>query len=286
MTLLEKMSSINYTEIPPSNGLEGLVKCFWHLDKDASPQTPSVERVLPAGCVELLFHFGSRYLSRETATNQFTEIPRFYVLGQSVQHREVKQTGPVEVIGCRFYPWGAFPFFDFSLMALSNKRNPVGRFFQRETERLITRMTNARSKEEAIAVLQAALAAICHGKLAEVDYMRRAISIIIETGGNMASKQLAERLGITTRQLERKFSARIGISPNAFSQIVRLQNFLKKKIDQPELSLTHLAYECGYADQSHLCRDFKKFTGLTPSEYFSNYGYVKATHRYLAMRLF
>lgn len=229
LTLLDEMRRTNYTEMPPSNGLQGLVKCFWHPEKDVQPEAPTVECVLPAGCVELLFHFGSRYLSRETVTNQFTEIPRFYVLGQSVQHREVRQTGPAEIIGCRFYPWGAFPFFDFGLTAFSGTRSFVGYPFGRETERLLTRMVSARTKEDAIAVLQAALSAKCDGTPAEADYLRRVISMIIVAGGNIASKQLAERLRTNTRFLERKFSVRIGISPHAFAEIVRLQNFLKKR---------------------------------------------------------
>lgn len=58
----------------------------------------------------------------------------------------------------------------------------------------------------------------------------------------------------------------IGITPNLFNKINRFQLSLKH-IAKKEASLTSIAYECGYFDQSHFIRDFKSFTGITPSAY-------------------
>jgi len=42
---------------------------------------------------------------------------------------------------------------------------------------------------------------------------------------------------------------------------------VRGKLDDPKLSLADIAIDAGFADQSHLTRNFKRFTGRTPGEY-------------------
>lgn len=59
----------------------------------------------------------------------------------------------------------------------------------------------------------------------------------------------------------------IGISPKQLSKVIRLQAALKLLINREE-SLTHIAYEGNYYDQSHFIKDFKEFTGVRPSDFW------------------
>jgi AraC-like DNA-binding protein len=60
-----------------------------------------------------------------------------------------------------------------------------------------------------------------------------------------------------------------GLSPKSFNKISRFQLSLRL-IAKNEQPFTSIAYDCGYFDQSHFIRDFKSFTGLTPSAYLEN----------------
>lgn len=61
------------------------------------------------------------------------------------------------------------------------------------------------------------------------------------------------------------------MSPKKFVNIIQLHSFLKLLRNKPaEKDLTSICYEGGYFDQSHLIRAFKKYTGITPSEYLNN----------------
>jgi len=53
-------------------------------------------------------------------------------------------------------------------------------------------------------------------------------------------------------------------------KVVRFQSALHHKSQHPDLSLTNLALDCGYFDQSHMIRDFKQLSGMRPSQYFSD----------------
>jgi AraC-like DNA-binding protein len=79
---------------------------------------------------------------------------------------------------------------------------------------------------------------------------------------------IASRYEITPRYLQKLFIECTGITPKLYSQINRFQNSLQL-INRNEESLTSIAYECGYFDQSHFIREFKSFTGITPSAYLT-----------------
>ncbi|HTD40430.1 MAG TPA: helix-turn-helix domain-containing protein, partial [Mucilaginibacter sp.] len=65
----------------------------------------------------------------------------------------------------------------------------------------------------------------------------------------------------------RKFKIYSGFSPKMYLRLTRLQNALKQY--GHDKTLTQIAYECGYYDQSHFIHDVKAFTGYHPGFYFS-----------------
>ena len=77
---------------------------------------------------------------------------------------------------------------------------------------------------------------------------------------------MAARYGITARYMQQLFVQYTGLTPKLYNQINRFQKSLRLVTAGNE-SLTAIAYECGYADQSHFIREFKTFTGHTPSGY-------------------
>ncbi|MBV8327376.1 AraC family transcriptional regulator [Chryseobacterium sp.] len=91
---------------------------------------------------------------------------------------------------------------------------------------------------------------------------------ILTNNGRISSKELEKFSGYSERQLERKFENNMGLSPKKYSNIIRLHYFLslinKAAGDQ---NMTGLSYHAGYADQSHLIREFKNNVGLTPKQY-------------------
>jgi transcriptional regulator GlxA family with amidase domain len=82
--------------------------------------------------------------------------------------------------------------------------------------------------------------------------------------------QLADKLNIHRRNLERRFETAVGMSPKQLSRIVRLQSTLKLLEQKKYSNLTSLAYESGYYDQAHFIKDFREFTGISPKSFFAN----------------
>lgn len=71
------------------------------------------------------------------------------------------------------------------------------------------------------------------------------------------------------RSLERLFKSYIGVTPALFHRINRFQSALDHLRGVHFRSLTDVAYEHDYADQSHYIREFKEFAGVSPKKYLS-----------------
>lgn len=94
-----------------------------------------------------------------------------------------------------------------------------------------------------------------------------AVDIIFARNGNVRIDELTLATGYSTRTLQRQFSADMGMSPKAFSQIVRCQSavYIINHCDRVEFS--DMACDLGFSDQSHFQREFKKCVQATPMAY-------------------
>lgn len=79
----------------------------------------------------------------------------------------------------------------------------------------------------------------------------------------------AAALGLSHGHLDREFTAIVGLSPRALSRILRMRRLLASLDVYRPVDWIGLAAELDWFDQSHLIRDFKRHTGVTPSDYLA-----------------
>jgi transcriptional regulator GlxA family with amidase domain len=78
-------------------------------------------------------------------------------------------------------------------------------------------------------------------------------------------KEIARRMGVGNRQIERHFSAALGISPQAAFLRIRL-SFARHLVETTEKSIAQIAVDCGFCDSSHLSRMFRRRYERTPQD--------------------
>jgi AraC-like DNA-binding protein len=86
----------------------------------------------------------------------------------------------------------------------------------------------------------------------------------IEANPSIQMTEIRDLLGMTTKRLIALFRAEIGLSPKAYARIRRLQAALRLL---GSMSGAQVAAEIGCFDQAHFAREFRSFTGMTPTQY-------------------
>jgi AraC-like DNA-binding protein len=81
--------------------------------------------------------------------------------------------------------------------------------------------------------------------------------------------ELGAMAGITLSRLARSFSRAVGLPPGSYHAHARLAH--ARRLLAEGKSATWVAYECGFADQSHLSRRFKECHGVTPGAFQAQY---------------
>jgi AraC-like DNA-binding protein len=94
---------------------------------------------------------------------------------------------------------------------------------------------------------------------------------LLDTGAEGVHVSAAARaLGLSERQFERRFLAQVGVTPKRFAMLRRFERVAAQAKTAP--SLTAVALEAGYYDQAHFIRDFRRFAGAAPKEFFGRSG--------------
>jgi AraC-like DNA-binding protein len=91
----------------------------------------------------------------------------------------------------------------------------------------------------------------------------QAVNEILCRRGNIRIEQLTADMHISSRQLERLFLSRMGISPKKFASLVRYQYVWNDVLFRPGFNIQDEVYESGYSDQAHLLHEFKKYHSMT-----------------------
>lgn len=78
---------------------------------------------------------------------------------------------------------------------------------------------------------------------------------------------IAAELGVSHGHLDRQFTDQVGLSPRTLARILRVRQLLETIDVHGSVGWAGKAAELGWSDQAHLIRDFKRHTGVTPSEY-------------------
>ena len=95
-----------------------------------------------------------------------------------------------------------------------------------------------------------------------------ALSRLWQTDGRERVHSLAEQLGCSRRYLHARFREQVGLAPKTVARLVRF-GAVRRRIERAPARWADVAYECGYADQSHLNRDFRELAGTTPADFVS-----------------
>jgi AraC-like DNA-binding protein len=176
----------------------------------------------------------------------------------------------VRLVGVHFKPWGISPFADVPATGLRDRWVPADALWERSLDRIRARLGGTASAAETLRVLEDEL----RSRLAEAP--SRGLGLVQHTGGRLAASRgavpvgaLTDAAGVSGNHLATQFKSHVGITPKRLARIYRFARLIVsvdalRPVDWPELAQT-----AGYFDQAHFSREFKDFTGHTPTQYLA-----------------
>lgn len=262
---------MRYAEHAPRAALSGVVRCIW-IGEDPAPD-PARQPVVGDGCPELLVHFGAPMFERGDDGREALQ-PRAFVAGQLTRPLWLRPSGPVGVLGVRFHPWTAHRVVSMPLAALTDRRVELAQLMA-GSESLVDAVLACADDAARIAVAEDFLLRRIEGEADEDDAMLAAcverLGAAPATPGTedgVSIDVLARELDVNRRLLERRFAERVGVSPRALAGILRLRRFFDL-LDHAGAPLVDAALAAGYYDQSHFAREFRRYAGLTATEFLA-----------------
>jgi AraC-like DNA-binding protein len=256
-----------YKEYQPIAELKGYIRCIWVLE--GVPLSEEVDVVFPDGHMELIFQYGSPY-KRITELSSGVQS-NLTLVGQITQQLNLQATGKIGVIGIRFYPWGAFPVINIPMHLLTNAEIALKDCWGKEASDLEDKLLNS-DRQQAIIILQQFLLHKLIQHFYRANCIQNAVQTINQAQGNIRVQELAYKSNLSIRQFTRTFTETVGVAPKSYSGMVRFQSFIKQSNQHRDIHLGELALRCGYYDQSHVIREFKQYTGMSPKAYFKHEG--------------
>ncbi|WP_165156772.1 helix-turn-helix domain-containing protein [Parabacteroides sp. ZJ-118] len=251
--------------IKPIHVLTPYVKHYWILEDNA--EVPVSERTLPTGCVQLIFHRGKRLLLVGKKESQ----PQAFICGQCLGFSDVMSAGRIEMIAVVFQPYAARAILQLPLDLFYGKLIAVDALEDPELSILSGKVTEADDHETCVRLIERFLIRRLYRFEGYAYNVKRITAVLYQINKQAKTDipELSEIACLSPKQFNRIFLSYVGATPKAFLRIVRMQRALFKIQQDSSISFAQLAYECGFSDQSHLIKEFKLFSGYTPTEYLS-----------------
>lgn len=234
-----------YREFAPSPPLHALLACRW--ERELPPRDPADSTlILPDGCVDLLWRDGE-----------------LLVAGLDRRARWSPVRSGATIVGVRLRPGVAGAVFGIPASELLDARIPLDELLGARVSEMSERLNGAQGREAEYLLLEGIVASAVTD--ASPDPLVLAATRRLGFPGSRVD-ELADALGISERQLRRRFHQSVGYGPKTLDRVLRFRRLVSqaRAVSAGEVDLSRLAADLGYADQAHMARDSVRLTGLPP----------------------
>ncbi|MCW2952337.1 MAG: Helix-turn-helix, AraC domain protein [Conexibacter sp.] len=236
-----------YRELAPSAPLRDLLACRW---TQAVGVGGHVQRVVPDGCVDVVLVGAAAPL----------------VAGPATRATLVALAPHSTIVGVRFRPGAAAGVLGLPLSELCDRNVPLAELWGAPAvERLADELAAATGAEEQIALLERAVLVRRRDAPPPDRLIAAAARVVGSAPAEVRVREIGDSLGVSERQLLRRFRAAVGYGPKMLARVLRFQRFATAGWGaSEETTLARLAADAGYADHAHLARDCRQLAGVAP----------------------
>lgn len=243
------MGSAWYQPVPPPESLRSVLACTW----TARPR--AVHRLVPDACVDLVcLGTGDLIVCGPETTSWTFRLPSDAV-----------------AVGLRFLPGALSASCTIDMATIRERRVPAEQLFGADRADTLRAGLRARFLDDDLDGARIALESACDSWRLMNDPLAAKVTEYLARSPTTSVTDLAEALHMSPRQLHRRCLYLFGYGISTLARILRFHRFTECAARAPSWSVARLAAESGYHDESHLARDCRAMTGVTPRAFLAEW---------------
>lgn len=198
------------------------------------------------------------------------ELTDGWFMGVWTRRFVIEHQAPVRVVGVHFKPWGASAFVDVPSSELRDRWLPIDLLWGRAVDRLRDRIAGAASTRDSLTILEDELRSrLVPAPSRGLDLVNYAAGRLETSWGAVPVGRLTNDAGVSASHLATQFKSHLGVTPKRMARIYRFARLILSVDAGHPVDWTLLAQAAGYYDQAHFSKEFKEFTGHTPTAYLT-----------------
>lgn len=247
---------MHFHEIDPDSALSPYVWCYWEFTSPKTQQGPYLHRVMPDGCIHLVYARRSQH-----------DDPALQLLGPRLGPLEV-WINPSDIYwGVKFWPGASEALLHIAACEVAIPSSLARLHVPMLAKLLEERLSVCSTITEATAAFDEALLEAVRYATIPDPIVQAGVRAIIATEGQARMSEIARPLGLSKRQFQRRFSSATGLTPKQFARLRRFRSSASNVLQTPPEAWGQVAATYGYADQAHMIREFTEFSGLSPTAF-------------------
>lgn len=228
----------------------------------------SVERIIPTGAPFLLMELDgiTRYVLDDRSYEKKQAFRGVWLSGVRRRFLTVSVPPKSSMLVCQFKPLGAYSCLKFPLHQLNDTVTPSTELFGNELDCLRIEVLGEPDVRRRFRMVADWLLGPFEARLLPPDDVF-AVLAKLQNHPFSRHESLVAEYPKTRKHLIAQFRKFGGLSPKMFHRIFRFNGILAAIREKRSINWSDIAFETGFADQSHFVRAFKEFSGLNPSEF-------------------
>ena len=274
---------MRYWCMRPHARLQPWVVCYYYVEPD--PEIPAshispideLQLILPDGHAEIVFALSGAFERwRIDDGRACTTMRSSYVIGGRSHSVNTRSLGPLRLAGIKLHPDALWHVTSTPLGEFRDATVTLTDLNHKPLLRLESAVAHAQSAADIRQAFDDFLLRELCGSIAQDPLVNELRRYVGRTNGSQSISQWLRRSQITERTVERRFIARMGITPKQYARIVRFKSsYLHFISDTPRGGSKQ--YLESYYDQSHFDREFAAFFGMTPAAMLSKSAIYRTT---------
>jgi AraC-like DNA-binding protein len=257
---------MGFLRIVPAPPLASIIEAIWDWDMPAGAFR--YERILPGPSTGLIINLleDETRVYRDDATRQCVRSSGSTIGGPFRHSWIIDSAEQVRVMGVNFRPGGAHALIRLNAEELAQCDINLEDMFGSSARLLRQRLLETAAPAERVALLEQWLRRLTEYPSWD-PVILHAVAMLGRVPDVPSIGRLQRESGYSAHRFGLLFRRHIGMTAKQYARLMRFRAVVDMAYREQQVDWVRIAVDGGYCDQAHLSHEFRRFSGITPTEY-------------------